>query len=96
MKPQSANISYSGQKAPYLLAVYEAVPKWLGCSVDDMKTDYCYTPQELSKAFSDHREPKSDVIEKILNQLIQRARSVIEHHENNRYKTQSSHDQSPG
>lgn len=83
LKPQSTDIPYSGQKVPYLLAVYEAVPEWLGCSEDDMRKDYGYTPQELSEAFSAHREPKSEVIDTILSQLVDRAQSVMMRYDNN-------------
>ncbi len=95
LKPQSTDVSYSGQKAPYLLAVYEAVPEWLGCSVHEMKKDYGYTPEELSDAFASSQQPSSKVIDTILNKLVDKAQRVIMVHENNEDHDINRPDESP-
>lgn len=87
LMPQETNVPYSGQKELYLIAVYEAVPEWLGVTADQMKSDYGYSPEELSEAFRKQQGPKSAVIEGMLTKLISKAESIISEEHNNNYRT---------
>lgn len=81
LKPQGIDVPYSTQKVPYLLAVYAAVPEWLGCSEAFMEVEYGYKPAALSKAFSEQRAPDSKVITQMLDSLIEQAKSVVSSHD---------------
>ncbi len=81
LQPQDVRISYSGEKVPYLLAVYEAIPEWLGCPIEDMKDEYGYTPAELAAAFTAQKGPSSKTIKSILDRLIEHTHDVIATHE---------------
>ena len=81
LKPHGANVSYSTQKVPYLLAVYAAVPEWLGCDEAFMEEAYGYTPEALTQAFSAQKGPNSAEISHILDGLITQAKVVLDSHD---------------